>query len=65
MGNINLETQENQILIASIPIAVFMGTTIAIAAYFSLGESSALYAILGASIIAAAIMYVLLKPGQS
>lgn len=63
--NVDLESKESKILIASIPIAVIIGTAIAIIAYKTMGETSALYAILGGAIIASVIIYLFSRSKQS
>jgi len=59
--DVNLNNKESKILIASIPVAVIIGTLIAILAYRMLGENSALYAIIGGVIIASVLTYFLSK----
>jgi len=61
----DLESKESKILMASIPIAVIIGTVISILAYKTMGESSAFYAIIGGVIIASIITYFLSKPKKS
>ena len=61
----DLESKESKILIASIPIAVIIGTVISILAYKTIGESSALYAIIGGVIIASIITYFLSRSKKS
>jgi hypothetical protein len=63
--DINLKNKESKILIASIPVAVIIGTSIAILAYRMLGENSALYAIIGGVIIASVLTYFLSRSKRS
>lgn len=59
---VDLESKESKILIASIPIAVIIGTVIAILAFRTMGMNSAIYAIIGGVIIASVVMYFLFRP---
>ena len=63
--DVDLENKESKILIASIPVAVIIGTLIAILAYKMLGENSAIYAIIGGVIIASVITYFLSRIKRS
>ena len=62
--NTTVETKEGRILVASIPVAVIVGTILSILVYQALG-GSALLAIIGGAIIVSIIIFLYLKTKQS
>ena len=62
--DLTLETKEGKILVASIPVAVIVGTILSILVYQALG-GSALLAIIGGAIIVSIIIFLFLRTKQS